>query len=132
MSFDLPGFLISLLIIGVGFWAYGSERKYISYLEPSERVWTTSLGWIINICVLYMCFAFTMSMFFTRELFALAISVMAVFLITLLVYLYIRWKTSYRLLGREMRKSMDGLRDELEKIAKSNSVADGAETAKED
>lgn len=132
MTFDVPGFVISLVIIGVGVWGYGAERKFISYLEPSEKVWASMLGWIINICLLYMCFAFTFKLFFTRELFALAISVMAIFTITLVVYLYIRWKVSYKLLGREMRKSMDSLREELEKIAEASPKgASAAETPRE-
>ncbi len=133
MAFDVPGFVISLVIIGVGVWGYGAERKFISYLGPAERVWTTTLGWVINLCLLYMCVAFTFKLFFTRQLFALAISVLSVFLITLVVYLYMRWKISYKLLGREMRQSMDSLRIELEKIAESApGGADAAGGAKED
>jgi len=113
-SFDLPGFLVAVVIIGFGSWAWTAERRFHSYLKPVERMWTLTFGWIINICLLFFCLAFTFRLYTTPGSFALVLSTFAIFMIVLAMYLYFRWKVSVKLISYDARKSFEKLKRELE------------------
>ncbi|MCD6119245.1 hypothetical protein J7K50_05345 [bacterium] len=129
VPFDFPGFLISAVIVAVGIWGWSAERKFQRYLSPADRLWAITLGWIINLCLLFFCIVFTFRLYTTPSIFALILSVLAVFLIVLFIYLYVRWKVSHKLIGREAKKSVESLRSELEKIAKK-AHDDGSSSSK--
>lgn len=115
-SFDLPGLLVAVVIILFGAWAWSAERRFHSYLKPVERMWTVTFGWIINLCLLFFCVAFTFKLYTTTDSFALVLAVFFVFLIVFAMYLYFRWKVSVELIGYDAKKSFEKLRHKIETI----------------
>ncbi len=115
---DLRACIISIVALAVLAWAWRSESRFHKLLNPVERMWSITLSWLINLCIVFCCVVFTLRLYVLPEMFAFFLSVIAVFLIVLMIYLFQRWKTSYRILGSEVRQSVDKMAQELERLQK--------------
>lgn len=117
-GFDLRACIISIVALAVLVWAWRSESKFHKILNPVERMWSVTLAWLINLCIIFCCIVFTLRLYLLPEMFAFFLAVITVFLIVLMIYLFQRWKISYRILGSEVRQSVDKLAQELERLQK--------------
>ncbi|MEP0813541.1 MAG: hypothetical protein HRF49_02605 [bacterium] len=117
LTFSWPGFAVSLLVIAFGIWGYRSERRFLSYLAPSDRLWSATLGAIINICLAFFCVVFTFNLWVKREVFAFTIALLIVFLLVVIIYLAVRWRLSLLLLGNEAKEGIRKLKEELERFS---------------
>lgn len=119
MSFSLSGFLVSIAILVIGFWSYGKEQKFISFLAPAEKMWISLLVWLLNICFLFFSVVFTFKLYVVPKMLALTLSFFIVFLIVLITYLVVRWRATLRLFKGEAMSGVEALQIELRKIAES-------------